>query len=277
MCTYVNTNLINTTHSMTDSTSISAISATSTAPVNTYDNERMSHFQLVGEFHDVFEHPQRDTLFTDCFTQAPKLITLRIDLVREELNEFIDAYKIDDLVEMADALCDMAYVLYGAGQALGFNLDTLTTQMKIDTTTPSDLKRRSLAVSSKNSDDTTTIDIEVALMSNSLDEICKLKEEHKLAEMVEFFVMILGCVYRLGHALDFHMDLMFREVHRSNMTKRCDNIDDAEASVHLYEKEGRAARIGKKGEYYVIYDAVTAKVLKNYKWQMPDLKQFFAN
>lgn len=39
---------------------------------------------------------------------------LRYELIREELNEFKDANKEDDLTESADALCDMMVVLCGS-------------------------------------------------------------------------------------------------------------------------------------------------------------------
>ena len=48
---------------------------------------------------------------------------LRIDLIKEELEELTDAMKNNDLTEVADALTDILYVTYGAGHALGINLD----------------------------------------------------------------------------------------------------------------------------------------------------------
>tara|TARA_B110000503_G_scaffold137324_1_gene221341 strand:- start:585 stop:938 length:354 start_codon:yes stop_codon:yes gene_type:complete len=48
---------------------------------------------------------------------------LRYDLIREELQELRDAFDSEDLVEVADALTDILYVVYGAGHAFGVNLD----------------------------------------------------------------------------------------------------------------------------------------------------------
>ena len=47
-----------------------------------------------------------------------KIIKLRLDLIKEELNELEDAIKNKNLVEIADALTDILYVTYGAGHAL---------------------------------------------------------------------------------------------------------------------------------------------------------------
>lgn len=64
----------------------------------------------VAEFHRTFNAPILDT---------PKIPTsdrckLRIDLLQEELNELKDAIAENDIVEIADALCDLEYVLMGA-------------------------------------------------------------------------------------------------------------------------------------------------------------------
>ena len=52
-----------------------------------------------------------------------KVIDLRISLIKEELDEFQEALKEKNLVEVADALTDLLYVTYGAGHAFGIDLD----------------------------------------------------------------------------------------------------------------------------------------------------------
>ena len=52
-----------------------------------------------------------------------KVINLRISLIKEELDEFQEALKEKNLVEVADALTDLLYVTYGAGHAFGIDLD----------------------------------------------------------------------------------------------------------------------------------------------------------
>ena len=48
---------------------------------------------------------------------------LRVDLIKEELDELTNAMKEKDLIEVADALTDILYVTYGAGHAFGIDLD----------------------------------------------------------------------------------------------------------------------------------------------------------
>ena len=48
---------------------------------------------------------------------------LRYNLIKEELDEFEQAIKDQDLKEVADALTDILYVTYGAGHAFGIDLN----------------------------------------------------------------------------------------------------------------------------------------------------------
>lgn len=53
----------------------------------------------------------------------PATVELRLELIREELEELTQAIESKDLVGVADALTDILYVTYGAGIAFGLNLD----------------------------------------------------------------------------------------------------------------------------------------------------------
>ena len=79
----------------------------------------MSNFSKVGIFMKTFGQEVKDkpSFSTD------KINKLRIDLIKEELEELKDAMKNKDLLEVADALTDILYVTYGAGHAFGINLD----------------------------------------------------------------------------------------------------------------------------------------------------------
>lgn len=48
---------------------------------------------------------------------------LRIDLIKEELDELKEAIVNKDMVEIGDALADILYVTYGAGVSFGIDLD----------------------------------------------------------------------------------------------------------------------------------------------------------
>ena len=79
----------------------------------------MSNFNKVGIFMKTFgqEIKNKPSFSTN------KINKLRVDLIKEELEELIEAMNNNDLVEVADALTDILYVAYGAGHAFGIDLD----------------------------------------------------------------------------------------------------------------------------------------------------------
>ena len=79
----------------------------------------MSNFNKVGTFMKTFgqEVKSKPSFSTD------KINKLRIDLIKEELDELKEAMDNNDLLEVADALTDILYVTYGAGHAFGIDLD----------------------------------------------------------------------------------------------------------------------------------------------------------
>ena len=79
----------------------------------------MSNFSKVGTFMKTFGQEVKDK---PAFS-IDKINKLRIDLIKEELEELTEAMKNNDLLEVADALTDILYVTYGAGHAFGIDLD----------------------------------------------------------------------------------------------------------------------------------------------------------
>ncbi|MBW8360773.1 MAG: nucleoside triphosphate pyrophosphohydrolase family protein [Kaistella sp.] len=72
--------------------------------------EKLDALNQVAEFHRTFNAPILDE------PQIPskERCELRIALLQEELNELKEAIADNNLVEIADALCDLQYVLSGA-------------------------------------------------------------------------------------------------------------------------------------------------------------------
>ena len=79
----------------------------------------MTNFEKVGIFMKTFG---QDVKQSSSFS-TNKINELRVSLIKEELDELIEAMNKKDLVEVADALTDILYVTYGAGHAFGINLD----------------------------------------------------------------------------------------------------------------------------------------------------------
>lgn len=77
-----------------------------------------SHSQQLREFHETFGHPAPDKP-TNIDTGT---LHFRWNLFAEEYNEYMTAWVGGDLVEIADALGDMAYILFGTATVHGIDL-----------------------------------------------------------------------------------------------------------------------------------------------------------
>ena len=64
----------------------------------------------VKDFHDTFGLNYNDSPTVD---MEKKIIELRFNLMKEENDEYIEAARNKDIVEVADALGDMLYILCG--------------------------------------------------------------------------------------------------------------------------------------------------------------------
>lgn len=143
----------------------------------------------VAEFHKTFKHP----IEKEPTIPARRRCDLRVALIREELEELEEAVENDDLVEIADALCDIQYVLSGAVLEFG-----------------------------------------------------------------------LGEKFR---------DL-FDEVQRSNMSKSCFTVEEAEATVKYYKEErGMDAFYRKVDGHFLVYRTEDNKTLKSINYSPADLKK----
>lgn len=152
--------------------------------------KKLDALNQVALFHRTFQHPVED----QPLIPAADRCRLRIALLEEELKELKQAIADGDLVEVADALCDLQYVLSGA--VLEFGLG-------------------------------------------------------------ERFV-----------------DL-FEEVQRSNMSKTCATLEEAEATQRYYKEErGFDSYIKKSGEVYLVFREGDHKTLKSVNYspaQLADL------
>jgi len=150
--------------------------------------EKLDALNQVADFHRTFKHPIEPTPIIP----AEKRCKLRVELISEELKELQEAIDNNDLVEVADALCDIQYVLSGA--VLEFGLGE------------------------------------------------KFKE-------------------------------LFDEVQRSNMSKTCKSLEEAEATMKHYKaKDGVESYVKQEGDQYLVYRSTDNKTLKSINYSPADLK-----
>jgi predicted HAD superfamily Cof-like phosphohydrolase len=78
-----------------------------------------TNFELAGDFMEAFGQE----VLTEPTLPEQNLAKLRLELIREEVEELNVGIEGMDIVEIADALTDILYVVYGAGHAFGIDLD----------------------------------------------------------------------------------------------------------------------------------------------------------
>ena len=87
--------------------------------MKTKQNGEGTNFELVGDFMEAFgQDVQLEPTWPDFNTRE-----LRLELIAEELDELSDAVADRDMIQIADALTDLLYVVYGAGHAFGIDFD----------------------------------------------------------------------------------------------------------------------------------------------------------
>ncbi|MCS6823910.1 MAG: nucleoside triphosphate pyrophosphohydrolase family protein [Cytophagaceae bacterium] len=143
---------------------------------------------MVAEFHQTFHHPILD----QPAIPDEKRCALRVSLISEELKELEHAIQAKDITAVADALCDIQYVLAGA--------------------------------------------------------------------ILEF-------------GLGEKFAALFEEVQRSNMSKACNTLEEAEQTVQYYlHTKGVQAYYKESDGKYLIYRTADNKTLKSIFYSEADLK-----
>ena len=84
----------------------------------------MSVVEQVTEFHEVYGCPIR----TQPDANVPEA-EMRYELIREEFAELRVAIDERDIIEIADALGDLLYVIYGAALTFGIDLDAVVSEI----------------------------------------------------------------------------------------------------------------------------------------------------
>lgn len=150
--------------------------------------EKIDALNQVAAFHRTFKHP----IELEPVIPAPERCALRVSLIAEELKELEEAIENNDLVEVADALCDIQYVLSGAVLEFG-----------------------------------------------------------------------LGAKFKT----------LFDEVQRSNMSKTCKSLEEAEATqAHYKATQGVDSYVKEEGGVFLVYRSADNKTLKSINYSPADLK-----
>lgn len=131
--------------------------------------------------------------------------------------------------------------------------------------------------------DNKLMNLRIKLIEEELNELKEAIKNKNMVEVGDALSDILYVVYGAGHVFGINLDETFELVHKSNMTKACDNEEQAIETVKDYMSMDETKRIYKNvsykksddGNYYIIYDVDTGKILKN-KYYTPVNLQYLS-
>jgi predicted HAD superfamily Cof-like phosphohydrolase len=156
-------------------------------------------YEKVKEFHKEFGIP-----YSDSFVKPdPKIILEKIRLIEEEIMEYSVAVTTDDLIEQADALADLIYVILNYNVVFGFKPNRGNVPM---TNNPTPMSYGAGAIYIETFHRHVGALIQFAVEGD---------ERGLVYQTTSFIVSVCNAAYSTG------LDLVpiFNEVHRSNMTK----------------------------------------------------------
>ena len=120
-----------------------------------------------------------------------------------------------------------------------------------------------------------------------LEEVQELKDAHTnndFPEIIDAMADILYVVYGMGASYGVNLDKAFDMVHRSNMSKLCRTEQEAIDTVSWYKDQLNKGlspyntpvykRGNDAGDYWVVYNEDTGKVLKNINYNAVDFSDY---
>jgi NTP pyrophosphatase (non-canonical NTP hydrolase) len=139
-------------------------------------------------------------------------VELRVSLIEEEANEFVDAVDEKDVIEAIDALCDLLYVTYGTADVFDISLDG-----SADAAMPVAVVENWDAIWDGMSKElrSFTVSIEDAVKTLRVFQQFNAKGQLKS----RLYEIVRGCWRCASQAFGVDLRPFFREVHRTNMHK----------------------------------------------------------
>ncbi len=215
-----------------------------------------------------------------------KQVNLRYKLIHEEINELIDATNTENSVEIVDALCDILYVVAGAKvyfnlpnesiniittnnlveKELSENTNIIDCKKIIDKTTNKDgYYKQTLSDIKENMNLLNICTNELFNKENINEKILNLAQEYN-----SYLDNIIINIFNISKYLEINIGKLFSQVHQSNMSKVCEDLETAVKTVEWYKiNEKRYSSpnykeiIYNEKKYWIIYDEESKKILKS--------------
>ena len=116
------------------------------------------------------------------------------------------------------------------------------------------------------------VNYRLSLIEEEIQECKDAIKDKNMTEVIDALADSLYVILGACASFGFDADEAFDLVHKSNMSKLCETEEDAIETVRLYKEEvpqrydSPAYRKSDDGNYFVVYNQSTMKILKNYKY-----------
>ena len=204
----------------------------------------MSNFQCVKEFNRAFDMVPKDPkeyigydedsngfikinpykYFRSKVFSSHSLIRLRLNLIKEEIEELNDAINVNDMKETRDAIGDILYVVYGMADIFGIDIDYIfsnTLQTEV-------FKYYLDSTSSKNNTSTLFIDKIISASDNGFKTITNFNYIKVFTEELKNNKKTITIKTILDILNELYLSL---EKECQNETIVCDGIDNSETKI----------------------------------------------
>jgi predicted HAD superfamily Cof-like phosphohydrolase len=117
-------------------------------------------------------------------------------------------------------------------------------------------------------------DLRVALIQEELNELKQAIEDNNIVEVADALAdlqyVLSGAVLEFGMGSRFKA--IFDEVQRSNLSKACASLAEAEQTIAHYAEKGTLCHWEQQNDgQYVVYRTADRKVLKSVQYSPPDI------
>lgn len=120
--------------------------------------------------------------------------------------------------------------------------------------------------------------LRVSLIAEELKELEEAIADHDIVAVADALAdiqyVLSGAVLEFGLGNKFRA--LFDEVQRSNMSKACHSMEEAEATVAHYEAKGTACYIKPDNDKFLVYRTADNKTLKSIAYSPADLATIIA-
>ena len=233
-------------------------------------------YQKVCDFNIAFDFPQYKNI-----SENDKTRNLRISLIEEELSELKYAFKRYDYIEEMDACADILYVAYGMAYTYKIDsdkfIDTVNKDMTLFQNINYNFKNNLKSEIFKDYTDFIFTSKRAYLIFLLEKTFNKLVESTFVLDdsWINYLHELIIQVYYFQILSNYNSDKIFAIVHESNMTKLCENEQEAIDTVVKYETEYKSCKspynspyyyqlISKSySSYYIVKNKSTGKALKS--------------